>query len=119
MRTIVIVLAIFLCGCGSHDDEGRLLSKRNLLAINTQTKVRVIGVARYMRTTGPSVDSEDFELRVYPTESWGSSLDGQRIEVIGVLHDTAHSTPPDPSIEPGEYWLSDVHWKRVPAEGAP
>jgi hypothetical protein len=113
MRYSVILLTILLGGCGSHD-SAPLLAKRDLLSINSERQVRVIGIARYLQATGPSIASDDFELRVYPRHSWGPSLDGQRIEVTGTLHDSSHTTPPDPSLEPGEYWMSDVHWKHVP-----
>jgi hypothetical protein len=103
-----------LAGCASSPEKAALLAHRAQLQFNVGETVRVIGTARYSKASGPSVAAEDFELRVYPRTIWGADADGKRVEVTGMLNDSNKTTPPDPSITPGEYWLSQSSW--LPAE---
>jgi hypothetical protein len=111
----LVVAAALLAGCQSTEQEKKapLLTSAVQLHPNGGETIRVVGTARYLKVSGPSIAGKDFEIRVYPTSAWGSELDGQKIEVTGVLNDSSETTPPDPSVRPGEYWLSDVKWTRV------
>jgi len=110
------LLLFTLTGCNSTPEKAPLLAHRAQLQVNPGETVRVVGTARYSHETGPSVAGEDFQLRVYPRNLWGADADGKRVEVTGKLNDSNRTTPPDPSITPGEYWLSDASW--LPAEEA-
>lgn len=105
-----------LAGCASSPEKAPLLAHRAELQVNAGETVRVEGTARYSRVTGPSVAGDDFEVRVYPRTIWGPETDGKKVEVTGKLNDSNKTTPPDPSITPGEYWLSDASLQ--PAESA-
>ena len=113
-RTLCLVAAI-VAGCQSAEerDKAPLLASAVQLHSNAGAKIRIVGTARYLKAAGPSIAGTDFEIRVYPQTAWGPSLDGQEIEVTGRLNDSRVTTPPDPSVRPGEYWLSDVKWSKV------
>ncbi len=106
---------MFFGGCASsgEKDKAPLLQSAVQLRANAGETIRVIGTARYLRASGPSIAGDDFEVRVYPNSAWGAELDGKQIEVTGRLNDSRTTTPPDPSVRPGEYWLSDVKWTAV------
>jgi hypothetical protein len=109
-RITLILAAWFIAGCASSSEPPRLSSRLELKP-NVGEIVRVEGTARYLKIAGPSIAGDDFEIRVYPRTLWGPELDGKKIQVIGRLNDSAHATPPDPSLNPGEYWLGDATWK--------
>ncbi len=109
-RLFTAVLSLLLLtGCSSHEKAPQLRSAAQLRS-NVGQSIRVVGTARYLKASGPSVAGTDFEIRVYPTNAWGPELDGKPVEVTGRLNDTHSITPPDPSINPGEYWLSNATW---------
>ena len=103
--------ASLLAGCNSNENKAPLLASRQQLKPSVGETVRVDGTARYLKTAGPSIAGDDFEIRVYPKNIWGPEMDGKKVEVTGHLNDSAHATPPDPSLSPGEYWLSEATWK--------
>ncbi len=109
--SLLIVAAILLTGCTHHERQAPLLSDITQLKPNLGEVIRIEGTARYLHTAGPSVAGKDFEVRVYPTNVWDAKMDGTKVIVTGRLEDSTHSTPPDPSLTPGEYWLSDSTWK--------
>jgi hypothetical protein len=109
--TLFIALSVVLftlTGCASSPDKAPLLAHRAQLQVNAGETVRVEGTARFSHVSGPSVAGDDFEVRVYPRTIWGPETDGKKVEVTGKLNDSNRTTPPDPSITPGEYWLSDA-----------
>ena len=114
----LVLVATFVAGCQSTEEQNKapLLSSAVQLHGNAGETIRVIGTARYLKAVGPSIAGKDFDVRVYPANLWGPELDGKQIEVTGRLNDSSNTTPPDPSIRPGEYWFSDVKWAPVPTE---
>ena len=111
MKRLLLLIGIASMAAGCHSVEPAALSSSLDLKPNVGEIIRVEGVAHYLKATGPSIAAEGFEIRVYPRTAWGAELDGKRIQVIGRLNDSAHATPPDPSLNPGEYWLADSTWK--------
>ena len=113
MRPLALLLltASLLAGCASNENKAPLLSARQQLKPSVGETVRIDGTARFLKVAGPSIAGDDFEIRVYPKTVWGAEMDGKKIEVTGRLNDSAHATPPDPSVTPGEYWLSEATWK--------
>lgn len=111
---ITLAAAITVPGCAQHEEKAPLLHSAFELSPNAGETIRVIGTARYLKVVGPSVAGADFDVRVYPKTAWGPELDGKQVEVTGRLNDSRQTTPPDPSINPGEYWLSDVKWTPYP-----
>ena len=107
-----ILMTIFLAGCTHHEIPAPLLSDVTQLKPNIGQVIRIEGTAHYLHTAGPSVAGKDFEVRVYPRGVWDAETDGKKVIVTGRLENGTHMTPPDPSISPGEYWLSDSTWKR-------
>ena len=103
------VVALLSTGC--QPAQPPQLSSKLELRPNLGEIVRVEGTARYLKISGPTIAADGFEIRVYPRTLWGPELDGQKIQVIGRLNDSSHATPPDPSLNPGEYWLGDSTWK--------
>ena len=109
---LLSLVAFLLAGCASSNErKAPQLVSRVQLQSNVGETIRIEGTAHYLQVAGPSIAGEDFEIRVYPRSAWGRELDGKSIEVTGRLNDSAHATPPDPSLTPGEYWLSEVTWK--------
>jgi hypothetical protein len=113
---LAAALPLLLGGCTHQQPEEEerpapLLSLREDLQSNIGLVIRIEGTAHYLHVAGPSVAGKDFEVRVYPRTLWGAELDGQPVTVTGRLEKSDHSTPPDPSVTPGEYWLADSKWK--------
>src|SRR5437660_8135982 len=112
MKPSLFVLAAFLLtGCTHNEVKAPLLSSVTQLKPNIGEVIRIEGTARYLRVAGPSVAGDDFEIRVYPKTVWGAELEGTKVVVTGKLNDSDSTTPPDPSLSPGEYWLSEATWK--------
>jgi hypothetical protein len=111
----LLITATLIAGCASDKDQHKapLLSSAFQLHSNAGETIRVIGTARYLKVSGPSIAGDDFEIRVYPSNAWGPDLDGKTIEVTGRLNDSRVTVAPDPTISPGQYWLSDVKWTPV------
>jgi hypothetical protein len=109
--SLLFLAAIFLPGCTHHEWKAPLLSDVTQLKPNLGQVIRIEGTARYLHVAGPSIAGKDFEIRVYPRDVWNEQMNGTKLEVTGRLEDSSHSTPPDPSLLPGEYWLSDATWK--------
>jgi hypothetical protein len=121
LRTTIILVSLgalmSIFGCESDPkkkDKAPILQAAVQLENNAGEKIRIVGTARYMKTTGPTIAGADFEIKVYPKDVWGPEMDGKQVEVTGRLNDSRSTTPPDPSINPGEYWLSDATWMPVP-----
>src|SRR4051794_21138381 len=115
MRLPFIVIVALLAGCQPHPPEeppAPRLSTKVQLKPNVGETVRIVGKAHYLRDTGPSVAGDDFEVRVYPPNLWGPEMEGKQVELTGRLEDAKHSTPPDPSLLTGEYWLADARLKK-------
>lgn len=112
----LFLTACLLSGCAGSEDKAPRLGSKLELQPNIGLAVRIEGTARYLKATGPMIVGEDFQIRVYPRTLWGAELDGKKIEVTGHLNDSAHMTPPDPSLNPGEYWLSETTWKHATPE---
>lgn len=111
-RAITLFLAACLfSGCASSEDKAPRLNSKLQLHPNVGQSVRIEGTARYLKATGPMIAAEDFQIRVYPRTAWGPEMDGKKIELTGRLNDSAHAIPPDPSLNPGEYWLGESTWK--------
>ena len=85
-----------------------MLTSRADLKANVGQTVRVEGTAHFYKVGCPSVSTDEFEIFVYPRDLWGRDADGKPVGVIGRLNDTVHALPPDPYINPGEYWLSET-----------
>lgn len=118
MKRIIPLLltACLLSGCAGSDDKAPRLGSKLELQPNIGQTVRIEGTARYLKVTGPAIAGEDFQIRVYPRTVWAAEADGKKIEVTGRLNDSVHMTPPDPSLNPGEYWLSETTWKYATPE---
>ena len=106
-----LLAAALFTGCASSEDKAPRLASKLELRPNVGQTVRIEGIARYQKATGPMIAGDDFQIRVYPRTAWGPELDGKKIELTGRLNDSAHATPPDPSLNPGEYWLGESTWK--------
>ena len=113
--TCLLTVMLLSIGCAS-DKEGLHLSQRAELRSNLSQLVHIDGVAQYQSITGPAIATEQFVVRVYPTNAWGADVAGKRVSVVGKLLESSVATPPDPSVNPGEYWLGDATWKLIPAE---
>ena len=111
------MIAGLVLGCSSSNDKAPRLGSKLELQPNLGQTIRIEGTARYLRATGPLIAGDDFQIRVFPRDAWGAELDGKKIEVTGKLNDSAHATAPDPSVNPGEYWLSDSTWKLIVPDG--
>ncbi len=103
--------ACLLFGCASSEEHAPRLDSKTQLRVNIGQTVRIEGTARYLKATGPMIAGEDFQVRVYPRTVWGPEMDGKKLEVTGQLNESSHMTPPDPSLNPGEFWLSETKWK--------
>ena len=117
MRSIfyfLIVCLIFQAGCSSQ--QGLSLTSRNELKPNLGQIVRIDGIAHFQSITGPAIATDNFEVRVYPRTLWGADVSGKRVSVVGKLLQSTVSTPPDPSVNPGEYWLSESTFTLTPSE---
>ena len=112
IRAILFIFVAGWCtGCASSEDKAPRLDSKLQLRPNVGQTVRIEGTARYLKATGPMIAADDFQIRVYPRTAWGSEMDGNKIELTGRLNDSAHAIPPDPSLNPGEYWLGESTWK--------
>lgn len=105
------VLLLTLVGCSTGEKKVPALRSQAELKPNAGEIIRIDGTAHWLKISGPSIAGDDFEIRVYPRNAWGQEMDGVKVEVTGKLNDSLHTTPPDPSLSPGEYWLSDTKWK--------
>ena len=114
-RIFLLTFLVLSLGC-ANEKQGLLLTQRTELKANLTQLVRIDGVARFQSITGPAIETPQFVVRVYPTNAWGADVAGKQVSVIGKLLESSVSTPPDPSVNPGEYWLSEATWKLIPAE---
>jgi hypothetical protein len=114
MKCLIFPAALFLAGCASGAAS---LTGRSDLQPNVGQTVRIIGTAHFYKIGCPSVATDEFEVFVYPRNLWGMEAQGKKVEVTGRLNDTRRMVPPDPYINPGEYWLSDSTWKSVTQDG--
>jgi hypothetical protein len=113
---LLIVGLCFAGGCGQSHNEPPRLMERQELKPNVGQQILIEGTARYQKVTGPLIAANDFQIRIYPRNLWGAEMDGKKVRVTGMLNDSDHSTPPDPSLEPGEYWLSDTAYAKPKME---
>jgi hypothetical protein len=108
---LFLAAAMLLTGCTHNEQLAPLLSTKTQLIPNVGQVIRIEGTARYLTVVGPSIAGEDFEIRVYPKTVWDVKMNNTKVIVTGRLNDSTHSTPPDPTLSPGEYWLSEATWK--------
>jgi hypothetical protein len=108
---LLLIATSLLIGCTHNEQKAPLLSSKSQLIPNVGQVIRIEGTARYLTVAGPSIAGEDFEIRVYPRTVWDAKMNGTKVEVTGRLNDSKLATPPDPTLSPGEYWLSEATWK--------